>query len=153
MTTLIFFIINIVFMLIVYIFGRIPAKSWEIILIQKHKKELGSVMVVITLLFGTSFGSALGYSYDNLNLVNNYFDISFTVVFFALMNATVLVTTSILATYLTHLFNNTDKLVIIMLAVVVLSMMSQETLKYHKNYIKQLNNESLKQIEIISDKL
>lgn len=141
-STLWFFILNTLALFLAFIFTRIGARSWEIILVQKYRGELGSVMVIVTLLFGTSFASVLSFNYSDIDLtvVNPY--LFFTYLFFILMNIMVLLTTVIIVTFISNLFNRSDLFLAILAGIIILALITQELLTYSK-----IRNEQLEQKE------
>jgi len=140
MATWIFIFINLLGIIIVFIFSRIGAISWELVLTKKHNNDLENFMVVMALFFATAYGGAIAFSFDDLELTKNNIHLIGTILFFLFMNIVVLISTSILMTYLISAFRNTSRTMLGIFLLINMSLFVHEVVSFDKTYYKPKND-------------
>jgi len=136
MATWIFIVINILVIVMVFILSRIGAISWELVLTKKHNDDLENFMVVLALFFAAAYGGAISFSFDDLELTKNNLHLIGTILYFLLMNIIILISTSILMTYLISAFRNTSRTMLGIFLLVNLSLFIYEVVSFDKTYYK-----------------
>ena len=143
MATLIFVLINLIVIVSVFIFSRIGAISWELVLTKKYNDDLENFMVVLALFFAAAFAGVIEFSFDNLDLSNNFLHLMGTTLYFLFMNIVILISTSILMTYLVSSFRNTSRTMLGIFLLINFSTFTHEVISFDKTYYqaKKINVE------------
>ena len=150
MATWVFIFINILVLVMVFIFSRIGAISWELVLTKKHNNDLENFMVVMALFFAAAYGGAMAFSFDDLELQTNNLHLFSTIFFFLFMNIVILISTSILMTYLVSAFRNTSRTMLGIFLLINFSLFLFEIVSFNKTYYKPKDNvKTVKCINVI----
>lgn len=147
--TLAFGIINVFVLISVFIFSRIGAISWELVLTKKHNDELENFMVVLALFFAASYGGVMAYSLGDLQLSTNNLHLIGTIVFFLFMNIVILLSSAILMTYLVSSFRSTSRTMTGIFLLINSSLFIYEVLAFDKTYYNEIKE--VKCIELDSN--
>jgi len=136
MGTFSFVFINLIVIIMVFIFSRIGAISWELVLTKKHTDDLENFMVVMALFFAAAYGGAMAFSFDDLELQTNNLHLFGTMFFFLFMNIVIMISTSILMTYLVSAFRSTSRTMLGIFLLINFSLFLYEVVSFDKTYYK-----------------
>jgi len=136
-TTLFFLSLNVFILLYFFLRTKIPGKSWELILTNKHKKNLDTFMVVISLIFASAFGAITSFKIET-----EYFDsivILIGVIFvFVTINMVILVILVVLSTFVINTMGNRKPIMMSLVILIGISLLIQETLNFNYTYNKYI---------------
>ena len=138
MATFLFFILNTIVIIVIFITTRIGAVSWELVLTKKHNNDLENFMIILALFFAAAYAGAMAFSFDDLNLANNYLHLLGTVFFFMCMNIAILISTTILMVYLVSSFKKKSRIMLGIFLLINSSLFVYEVISFDIAYKKSL---------------
>lgn len=131
--TVLFVISNIIILLYFFVRLKLPGKAWELILTNKHSRNLDTFMVVIGLVFASAFGAITSFEIDGYYLQTGF---GRTSIFFIYATTNIVIMTILvfLMTYVINTMGNRKPIMFILVTAIGISLLAQETLAIDKAY-------------------
>ena len=135
---LIFTIMNIVLLFYFFIRVRLPGKAWELVLVNKHKRNLDTLMVVLSLIFATSFGAITTFKIEPI-FFNNIYTLLLTYFLFISTNIVIMTILVVLSTYVINTMGNRKPIMMSLVMIIGIGLLTYEILSFNKAYVDYKN--------------
>lgn len=133
-----FLLMNIFLLSYLFLRGRLPGKAWELVLVNKHKRNLDTFMVVLSLIFATSFGAITTFKIE-AEYFNNPYTLFFTFFLFISTNIVIMTILVVLSTYVINTMGNRKPIMMFLVVIIGLGLLTYEGLNFNKTY-RDYNN-------------
>jgi hypothetical protein len=135
-----FLLFNVVILMYSFWRLRLSGKAWELVLVNKHKKNLDTLMVVIGLIFAASFGAITSMDIQSFYSENIFMRLGILSVYL-LANIVILIILTVLFTYVLNTMGNRKPIMVTLVVFIGLGLLIQETLTLgtaHQNYMQTI---------------
>ena len=129
-----FFLINVLFLFVIFIFKRLGSIAWEVLMRLKHGGDVDNFIVAITLVYASAFGSAFGFAFSDFK-IDDALLIGIAFIFFLLMNVVVLVSTTFIGVYIGNEIGKYQATVMILLMLPFLALLFYEALMFNDFFV------------------
>ncbi len=130
-----FFILNTFILVYFFIRFRLPGKAWELVLTNKHTKNLDTFMVVIGLIFASAFGAITSFEIKVEYFFNIWYLMALYFVFISI-NIVIMTIMIFISTYVINVMGNRKVIMLILVIFIGIGVLLQETMNYGREYEK-----------------
>jgi hypothetical protein len=123
---------------------RLSGKAWELVLVNKHKKNLDTFMVVIGLIFAASFGAITSLNVESYYMEETFMRLGVLLVYL-LANIVILIILTVLFTYVLNTMGNRKPIMITLVVFIGFGLLIQESLTLntaHQNYLQKIKKKN-----------